>query len=159
MRIKKLYIIIGLLIAFALFFELASYADLGDQATKLTFSQPIQIPGQVLPAGTYLFRLANSNTEQNLVQIFNSERSVLYATIETIPTERFEATGDTAITVAKEGSGQPVVLLKWFYPGTLTGHEFVYSKEREKELAQDRQQTIEASQQPKTISDNSEAGN
>ena len=159
MKINKMYIVIGLVIAFALFFELAAYADLGDQATKITFSEPIQIPGQVLPAGTYLFKLANSDTEQNLVQIFSSDRSVLYATIQTVSTERFEPTGDTTITVAEEDSGQPVVLLKWFYPGNLTGHEFVYSKEREKELAQDRQQTIEASQQAPASSDNSQAGN
>ena len=158
MKINKLYIVVGMLIAFALFFELAAYADLGDQATKITFSQPIQVPGQVLPAGTYLFKLADTNTEQNLVQIFNSDRTVLYATIQTVPSERSEPTGNTTITVAAEESGQPV-LLKWFYPGSLTGHEFVYSKEREKELAQDRQQTIEATQQPQASSDNTQAGN
>jgi Protein of unknown function (DUF2911) len=158
MKINKLYIVVGLLIAFALFFELAAYADLADQATTITFSEPIQIPGQVLPAGTYLFKLADTNTGQNLVQIFSSDRTVVYATIETVPTERSEPTGRSTITVAQGESGQPV-LLKWFYPGSLTGHEFVYSKEREKELAQDRQQTIEANQQPKASSDNSEAGN
>jgi hypothetical protein len=158
MKINKMYIVIGMVVAFALFFELAAYADLGDQATKITFSEPIQIPGQVLPAGTYLFKLANSDTEQNLVQIFSADRSVLYATIQTVPTERFEPAGNTTITVAEEESGQPV-LVKWFYPGNLTGHEFVYSKEREKQLAQDRQQTIEASQQPQASSDNTQAGN
>ena len=159
MKINKMYIVIGMVIAFALFFELAAHADLGDQATKITFSEPIQIPGQVLPAGTYLFKLANSDTEQNLVQIFSADRNVLYATIQTIPTERFEPTADTTITVAEEESGQPVVLLKWFYPGNLTGHEFVYSKEREKQLAQDRQQTIEAKQHSQASSNNIQAGN
>src|ERR1700741_2705419 len=156
MKINKMYIVIGMVVAFALFFELAAYADLGDQATKITFSEPIQIPGQVLPAGTYLFKLANSDTEQNLVQIFSADRSVLYATIQTVPTERFEPAGNTTITVAEEESGQPV-LVKWFYPGNLTGHEFVYSKEREKQLAQERQQTIEAGQQPEASSDNTQA--
>ena len=70
MRLNKSYIAIGLIIAFALFFELAAYADESDQATTITFSQPIQIPGQVLPAGTYLFKLA-SGDDLNVVQIFN----------------------------------------------------------------------------------------
>jgi Protein of unknown function (DUF2911) len=158
MKINKLYIVVGLVIAFALFFELAAYADLADQATTITFSEPIQIPGQVLPAGTYLFKLVDTNSGGNLVQIFSSDRTVVYETIETVPAERPEPTGNTTITVAEGESGQ-AVLLKWFYPGSLTGHEFVYSKEREKELAQDRQQTIEANQQPKASSDNTEAGN
>ena len=32
--------------------------------------------------------------------------------------------------------------MKWFYPGNTIGHEFVYSKHEEQQLAQDRQQTI-----------------
>jgi hypothetical protein len=48
MNINKGYIAIGLIIAFGLFFELAAHADESDQATTITFSQPIQVPGQVL---------------------------------------------------------------------------------------------------------------
>jgi hypothetical protein len=129
-----------------------------DQATKITFSQPIQISGQILPAGTYWFKLSNADTERNLIQIFNSDRTVLYATLETAPTERSEPTEHTTVTLAEEQSGKPKILLKWFYPGSLTGHEFMYSKEREMELTQDRQQTIEANQQPKANLDNTEAG-
>ena len=159
MKINKAYIVVGMLIAFAFFFELIAHGDELDQATKITFSEPIQVPGQVLAAGTYWFRLADTETGQNLVQIFNSDRSVQYATLETVPTERSEPTGHTTITLAEPESGKPDVLLKWFYPGSLTGHEFVYSKEQENELAQARRQTIEADQQPKANSDNPEAGN
>ena len=35
----------------------AARADQSNQATKVTFSQPVQIPGRVLPAGTYWFEL------------------------------------------------------------------------------------------------------
>ena len=53
MKINKTYIAVGLIIAFSLFFGLAAHAGESDQASTITFSQPIQIPGQVLPAGTY----------------------------------------------------------------------------------------------------------
>jgi hypothetical protein len=148
-----------MIIAFALFFELAAHADEADQATTISFSQPIQIPGQVLPAGTYWFRLLDISSGTNLVQIFNSDRTVLYATIDTVPTERFEPTEHTTVTFAEEESGKPDVLLTWFYPGNLTGHEFIYSKDRKMLLAQDRKQTIEADPQPKANADNSAAGN
>ena len=49
MKINKLYIAIGLVIAFGLFFEFAAHADEANEATTITFSAPIQIPGQVLP--------------------------------------------------------------------------------------------------------------
>jgi hypothetical protein len=159
MKINKAYIIAGLIIAFSLFFELAAHADESDQATTITFSQAIQIPGQVLPAGSYLFKLANTDSDRNIVQIFNADRTVLYATLQTIPTERQEPTGHTVVALAEQGAGQPDVLLKWFYPGRETGNEFQYPSQREKELAQDKQQTIVANHPTASNSDTAGAGN
>ena len=79
MKIQKGYVIVGFIIAFTLFFELAAHADDWDQNTTITFSEPIQIPGQVLPAGTYVFRLADPDSAQNIVQIFNSDRTHIYS--------------------------------------------------------------------------------
>jgi hypothetical protein len=144
MKTNKGYFLIGLIIASVLFFEVAAHADEYDLTTKLTFSQPIQIPGKVLPAGTYLFKLANNTSDRHIVQVFNSDGMVLYATLMAIPTERREPSGESVVTLAEQGNGRPEALLKWFYPGETTGNEFVYSKQVEKQLAQDRQQTVEA---------------
>lgn len=156
MKIHKTYIAVGMIIAFTLFFELAAHADEADQATEITFSQPIQVPGQILPAGTYLFKLANTDEDLNMVQIFSPDRTHLYATLQTIPTESRQVTGDTTVALVEQGSGKPDVLLKWFYPGDKTGHEFVYSNELEKAMAQDKQQMVVANQQP--ITDSEAAG-
>ena len=43
MKINKGYIVIGLIIAFTLFFELAAHADVWDQTTTIPFSAPVQI--------------------------------------------------------------------------------------------------------------------
>ena len=159
MKINKGYIAVGLIIAFTLFFELAAHADEWDQATKITFSGPIQVPGQVLPAGTYLLKLASRDSDLNTVQIFNADRTVLYGTFQTIPTDRREPTGDTMIDLAKQGGGQPDALLKWFYPGRETGNEFLYPKQKEKELAQNKQQTIVANHPTLSNSDIAGADN
>ena len=159
MKTNRGYIILGLIIAFTLFFEIAAHADVRDQATTMTFSQPIQIPGQILPAGTYVFRLANPDFGRDFVRIFNSDGTSLVATLQTIPTERREPTGDVAVTLAEQGAGKPDVLLTWFYPGLETGHEFAYSKEKEKELAQDRQETIVGNQPTTSNSVAGGAGN
>lgn len=141
MKIHKLYIALGLLIAFGVFFELTAHADETNELTKITFSAPIQIPGQVLPAGTYIFQQAEPNDDLNLIHIFNADGSTLCATLQTVPADRKEATGDTAITLAEPESGQPI-LVKWFYPGRLTGHEFVYPKQQEQEIAHAKQETF-----------------
>jgi hypothetical protein len=158
MKVNKRYLILGLIIAFTLFFELAAHADALDQNTKLTFSEPIQIPGQTLPAGAYLFRLANADSDLNIVQVLNSDGTVLYATLQTIATERREPTGRTAITLAEQASGKADALLKWFYPGRAIGNEFVYSNQEEKELAQDRRRTIVAHDQTAPNPDTNGAG-
>ena len=159
MKINKRYIAVGMIIAFTLFFELAAHADESNQATTITFSQPIQIPGQILPAGTYSFKLLDSNSDPNVVQIFNSDQTHLYATLQTVATERQDPTGDTAITLAEQSAGKPDVLLKWFYPGRETGHEFAYSEQQEKQLAEDTQQTIVANRPTNANSENMGAGN
>jgi hypothetical protein len=153
MKINKSYVVVGMIIAFALLFELAAHAAEADEATKITFTQPIQVPGQILPAGTYLFKLAGDGLD--IVQIFSLDRTHLYASLPTIPTENPQETGDTTVALAEQGAGKPDLLLKWFYPGEQTGHELVYSNQLEKEIAQDKQQTIVTNQQPIT---DSEAG-
>lgn len=159
MKIHKLYIAIGMVIAFALFFELAAHADESDQATIITFSQPVQIPGKVLPAGSYLFKLAESDSDLNVVQIFSADRRTLYATLQTIPTDLPDAAGHTMVSLAQQGAGQPDALLKWFYPGRETGNEFLYPNHEEKELAQDKQQTIVADHSTASTSEAVHAGN
>jgi hypothetical protein len=147
MRIHKLYIALGLILALGLFFELAAHAADANQETRITFSAPIQIPGQVLPAGTYIFQQqADPDADQDLVQIFNADRSVLYATVVTVSTERANPAGDTAITRAEGASGKPGVLVNWFYPGNSIGHDFNYPKQHEQEIAEARRETFVGNQ-------------
>jgi len=144
MNINKLYVMLGAVIAFFLFVGFVAHADEADQATTITFNAPVQIPGKVLPAGTYLFRVADNGSDPNVVQIYNADGTKLYATLETLSTDRQEPAPHTMITLAEQGSGTPEALLKWFYPGSLIGHEFMYSGREENRLAQDRLQTVAA---------------
>ena len=143
MKINKVALLIAFAIASVLFLEVVAHADEADQSIKITFNQAIEIPGQILPAGTYLFKLADPNN-LNVVRIFNSEGTRLYATLETATAERSKPTGDTVVVLAEQPDGGHETLVKWFYPGSTNGHEFVYSKQEEQQLAQDRQQTIVA---------------
>jgi hypothetical protein len=144
MNTRKAISILGLLLAFAIILP-AARADEYDQASQLTFTQPVQIPGRVLPAGTYWFVLADASiANRNIIHIFNSDRSTLYATVSTITAERAQSSDRTALTFAERDSTQPSAILDWFYPGRKTGHEFVYPAQDEKELASAKHQTVVA---------------
>jgi hypothetical protein len=89
----------------------------------------------VLPPGTYVFKLLGSPSDRHIVQIFNQDETMLYATVLAVPDYRLHATGKTVLTFRETPPGQPDVLRAWFYPGENFGDEFVYPKERAIELA------------------------
>jgi hypothetical protein len=141
--------VIGLMFAVVLGFGLliapAAHADEANQATQFTFNRPVQVPGNVvLPAGTYWFVITDNVRIPNLVQIFNADRTHLYATMETIPTTRPNTTDDSELILSKESPRQPLALMSWFYPDRLTGHEFLYSPREESRLSESQQITVMA---------------
>jgi hypothetical protein len=122
----------------------AARADEENQATKVTFSQPVQIPGRVLAAGTYWFMLPNNAADNYQVRIYNADRTVFYGTVLTINAERLQVTDKSAFTFATQDSAQPKALVTWFYPGETIGHEFLYPKQVSKEFAKAKQFTVVA---------------
>lgn len=111
-------------------------ADQWDKKTVITFSGPVEIPGVhltgwgVLPAGTYVFKILDSQSDRHIVQIFSQDETAIYATILAIPNYRLKATDKTVITFSERPAGEPEALRAWFYPGMNWGEEFVYPKAR-----------------------------
>ena len=110
-------------------------ADEWDQKTTFTFSGPVEIPGQVLSSGTYVFKLADSQSDRNIVQVFNKDENHLYGTFLTISDYRLKPAGKPIITFEERASGSPEAVRAWFYPGENYGHQFVYPKAKALELA------------------------
>src|SRR5580658_2940844 len=109
-------------------------ADESDRKTIITFSAPVEIPGVhlagwgVLPAGTYVFKILDSQSDRHIVQIFSQDEKTVYATILAIPNYRLRATSKTVMTFRERPVGEPEALRAWFYPGRNWGEEFVYPK-------------------------------
>ena len=101
-------------------------ANKWDKETNVTLSAPLEIPGQVLPAGNYVFQLADNQADRNIVQIFNEDKTHLIATLQAIPAYRLEPSDDTVITREEAPAGRPEVLSRWFFAGDLRGVGFVY---------------------------------
>jgi|HubBroStandDraft_6_1064221.scaffolds.fasta_scaffold199923_1 hypothetical protein len=113
-----------------------------NQETRITFDDPVEIPGQILSPGTYRFVVFNSTSNRDIVQIFSEDRTVLYGTVQTVSAERQEPANTTLITLAERPSGNPEAILTWFFPGETRGHEFIYPRTEERELARDMHQTV-----------------
>jgi hypothetical protein len=110
-------------------------ADAWDQKTVVTFSGPVEIPGQILPAGTYVFKLGNPNSQRNIVQVFSKAEDRVFGTFLAIPDYRLRASEKTIITFDERPAGSPEAIKAWFYPGKNHGHEFVYPKTKALALA------------------------
>jgi hypothetical protein len=117
-------------------------ADDHDKMTTVTFSGPVEIPPvyitgmRVLPAGTYVFKLVESSSNRHIVQIFNADRTKIFATVLAIPNYRLVPKDKTVITFNEGLAGKPEAIRAWFYPGANWGEEFVYPKAKAVELAQ-----------------------
>jgi len=58
-------------------------ADAWNHKTKLDFSEPIEVPGKVLPAGHYIFKLMDSQSDRHIVQVWNADDTQIEGTVLT----------------------------------------------------------------------------
>lgn len=110
-------------------------ADEWNQKTIFSFSGPVEIPGQILPAGTYVFKLANSQGNRHIVQVFNQNENHVFGTFLAIPDYHLRPSTKPIIKFHERAAGSPDAIRAWFYPGRTYGHEFVYPKTKAVELA------------------------
>lgn len=93
--------------------------------TYLTFSAPVQVPGAVLPAGTYVFR----RIAPRVILVENKEGSTVYATFMTIPRWRAKAADLDEMVFGESPTccaAPPVAI--WFPAYRELGDEFLYPK-------------------------------
>lgn len=97
-------------------------ADSMDNATVVTFSNPVEISHEVVPAGTYTFQTMRD--DRNVVEVTNRDQNHLVGLFIT-NTAVANATPDKAEIQMTEGhSGAPPAVHTWFYPGDTIGWEF-----------------------------------
>lgn len=123
--------------ALALFAFIAGvgFAQPLDKRTFFTFSGPIALPGVTLPAGQYLFRLADSGSSRSVVQVLSADGRTPYAMFFTLRAERRDPSSVPEVHFMETASGMPSAVATWWYPGEPAGYEFVYPKEQARRLA------------------------
>jgi hypothetical protein len=101
------------------------FADSWLKSTRFTFNKPVEVPGVVLPAGTYVFERLDSNLNRGIVRVFNADKTQTLATFRVIPMELVVAS-DKATVKFTERAGQPPAIKGITYPADTSAYEFVY---------------------------------
>ena len=111
-----------------------------NQDTYFTFSQAVELPKTTLPAGTYFFQLMDSASNRHIVKVMSQDRKQLHATLMAIPYYSTDRPSDEPQvrfleTPAANGVSASNAIKIWFYPGTSTGHEFIWPRDKAVQLA------------------------
>jgi hypothetical protein len=142
--IRSRTIVVAMLFVTIFGFVLPSQAraDEWNKKTIVTFTAPVEIPGKVLPAGTYVFKLLDSASDRNIVQVYDKDEKTFYAMLLAVPNYRLTPADKPVINFEERPSGTPEAVKAWFYPGDQYGVEFVYPNNRAKELAKRLHQNV-----------------
>ena len=92
----------------------------------VTFDHPVEVPGKVLPAGTYVFK--TSDIGDQLVEVFSADQKHLFATLSVIPADRpaQDTDNDSFFQLNKTRADAPQEIEDFFVAGRTTGFQFVY---------------------------------
>ena len=115
-------------------------ATLANKRTYLTFSAPVQVPGATLPAGRYLFQLADP-AAQTTWQVFDASGRHLIASFFYVPTgnrsiaDENATDGKPVVRFHETPQGTPPAVRVLFYPSDRTGNLFVYPRAQAEQIA------------------------
>ena len=113
------------LAAFVLFSPHSASAQGLVNGTLAKFDEPVEIPGHVLPAGTYAF----VEKGPAVVQVWDKDQLKLFATLITNAAEQPEYAADRQeFEFQKASPDSPRELKTWYKEIGSIGHEFIYEK-------------------------------
>ncbi len=109
-----------------------AFAGPTTRKTKITFSQPVRVPGTTLPAGTYYFSAPMINTYTPLVRITDQNGNFI---IQILGVPDYTHKSDHPIIIFGDHDCSPAAVKAWLYPGSGTGVRFIYSEEEAAKIA------------------------
>jgi hypothetical protein len=97
------------------------------RTTYFTFSGTVQMPGVALPAGTYIFEVANPEGQSDLVRVLSRDRK----TVHLMKFTRFVYRASNGnlkptISLGETPAGTPPPVTAWYPQSETRGREFIY---------------------------------
>lgn len=97
------------------------------RTTYFTFSGAVHIPGVALPAGTYIFEIANPEGQADIVRVLSRDRKQVFLMKFTRPIYRpTERTLKATIAFGESPAGTPPPVTAWYPESETRGREFLY---------------------------------
>ena len=119
-----------------------AHAQTADHRTYFTFSTPVTLPGVTLPAGRYLFRLADPNSSRKVISVLSADGKTPLAMLHTIPNQVMKAPNKPEIRFMETSANMPPAIKTWWYPGKSIGYEFIYPRQQALQLAKVTSQPV-----------------
>jgi len=104
------------------------------ERTFLTFSNTVEMPGLTLPAGTYVFKLADT-ASRNVVQVWDRDEKNMLGHWLFVQAERPEVTSENVVMFKEAREGTTPAVQFWYFPGEKIGKEFIYPKDQAQKIA------------------------
>ena len=99
-----------------------------DKKVYFTFSGPVEIPGATLPAGKYLFHLADPDSGRQVLQVQSADGKKVYGMFFSMPAQRPTAPDEAEVRFMETASGSPAVISTLWYAGERSGRELIYPR-------------------------------
>jgi hypothetical protein len=97
------------------------------RTTYFTFSRAVQMPGVVLPAGTYVFEVANPDGGSDIVRVLSRDRKQVHLMRFTRFVYRPQQGNlDSTISLGETAAGNPPSVKAWYPQSETRGREFIY---------------------------------
>ena len=108
-------------------------AEAYTERTAVTFSNDVEIPGHMLPAGTYIFQKApdmGAALNLDVIQVFDATGTQLIATATTVPATLAIAPSHPRVELNETPAGVPARVHEFVFEGSTYAHRFVYNEGR-----------------------------
>src|SRR5215470_15632729 len=113
----------------------SAVAQTVDKKVYFTFSGPVEIPGATLPAGKYLFHLADPDSGRQVLQVQSADGKRVYGMFFSMPVQRPTAPDEAEVRFMETASGSPAVISTLWYAGERTGRELIYPRQQALRIA------------------------
>lgn len=109
------------------------------ELSYLPVEEPLDVGGTILEPGVYVISVLPSDTNRNILQITNEDRTKIFATVLSIPhaLPASDEMKDTKFVFYPATNGAPRALRTWFNGETTSdgGHDIVYPERRAMQIA------------------------
>ena len=101
-------------------------AQSAEQTTYLTFNRAVELPGQSLDPGTYVFELVSPMSGSGVVRVFSRDRHKQYFLGFTNRIDRPRgASQEAGVSLSEAAPGTAPRIQTWWPTGG-SGHQFIY---------------------------------